>query len=118
MAKVKDVLSISTAVKRRIVVIDGKKLELLNQEELRLDAAVRLRVVLAAFRDRSVMSEQGALALSQGLARAVRDVLPGLPQEIDAKLSDEQRIDICIAFFKATGSPAPRTAAAPLPVKS
>lgn len=105
------------STKRRVVIIDGQKLEMLNHDELGLPAGVRLREVLAGFRDRAKMTEESALALAKALARAVRDVLPGLPKAIDDKLSDDNRIDICLAFFKATETPAPAMAES-LPVPS
>lgn len=112
MASKEKVLSISTAVKRRAIIIDGKKMALMNQEELRLDAGVRLRTVLEAFRSKERLTEESALALSVNLARAVRDVVPSMPSEIHEKLSDGQCIDIIVSFFKATGKPDPMTAQA------
>ena len=111
-------LSISTAVKRRTVIIDGEKYELMNQDELKLDAGVRLSVVLDAFRNRARLTEEGALTLSKNLVKAVRDVLPGLPKEIQDKLSDEHMLNIVVSFFKATPAPAATTASESLPVKS
>lgn len=110
MAKNKDVLSISTVTKRRSIIIDGKKLQILNQSELKLDAAVRVRGVLAGFLDKSKLTESSALSLSQALTQSVRDIIIAMPAELDEKLSDENRIDICIAFFRAPESPAPSTA--------
>ncbi len=102
MAKRKksSVLKISPQPKRRTVVINGLSLEMLNTEEIKIDAAVRLRHVLDDFKSRDKMTEERAMMLAMRLKQTVRDILPSIPKEIDDKLSDSNRIDIMIAFFK------------------
>ena len=118
MAEAPEVLTVKTAVARRVVVIDGVRLEMLNQDEIKLDAGVRLNLILDAFRDKQQLTEEGAMSLSNRLIKAVHDVLPAMPQELDGKLSDENRINIVAAFFTATEAPAPRLAEAYHPAAS
>lgn len=106
------VLEFSTAVKRRTVEIDGKKLEMLNRDELSLAAGIRLHGVLKEVANRERITEAQAMMLSVSLAKAVKDVLPQISDETLSKLSDDKRCLILATFLEATGKPAPMTAAA------
>ncbi len=107
------VLSLNTTAKRRVVSLDGTKLEMLAYEEVPLAASVRLHLMMDALQKKEKLTEDSAQALSIQLVQAVRDVLPKLPKNIDDKLSDVNRIDIIVAFLTAAETPAPSAALEP-----
>ncbi len=117
MAKRKkpSVLKVTTISKYRVVVIDGCRLAMLNANQVRIDTAVRLRHILDEFKNTSRITEERAILLAARLRQTVRDILPALPAEIDAHLSDNNRIDIMITFFKGSETLAPPKPAAKTP---
>lgn len=110
----KDTLTIRTVTKRRTVVVDGMKFVMLNPEELTLAGGVRIRTILEDWLSKERLTEVGAQGLSAVMKRTMGDVLPDLPNEVNDKLSDEQRIEILATFMRAPEKPAPIKARQPV----
>ncbi len=110
-----NVLELETIRKRRWITIDGKRVEMYDQNEIAMAPSVRLKLLINSGSGAHEMDEAAAGLFSKRLEAAMNDVLVDAPSEVLAKLSDDQRLTILVAFFKATEKLAPTPAANPQP---
>jgi hypothetical protein len=98
-----EVLSLSTTRQRRTVVIDGKPYEMLDRDEIPLIDALTLEDFGKQFdkASKGELTEDQIAALGKRLSAAVLRFLPGVG-EVEAKLSDVQRLRLLNVFCQAS----------------
>lgn len=106
-----EVLTLSTQRKRRPVVIDERRYDLLDRDEMPLARVLALGQIgeECAKAGRGELKPEQVEALCARLRAAVAQFMPELPQEVAAKLSDAQHLQLLTAFCAVQATPAPRT---------
>jgi hypothetical protein len=100
-----DVLKLSTTRVKRHVEIDGKQYELLADDDLSLEQFAALEATSEDFGGvvtGKIKAKDELAALSARLRATSSIILPALPAEISAKLTDVQHMRLLNAFLGAS----------------
>lgn len=96
----KPLLSLDTLTDRDQVAIDGTSYDLLKPEQLSLVSYNRIAPILTRFQalmEMKTLTDGESEELAQILDRVCRECLQA-PPEVQARLTDEQRLQIVVAF--------------------
>jgi hypothetical protein len=105
-----EVLTLSTLRARRKVVVNGGSFEMIDLDELPLAEGLGMKDLADAFEKVGKGSEVDMAALQSRLDRVAHRILPGLPGDLHAALTDMQRLRLLTAFLE---KPAPAPEAKP-----
>ena len=98
------ILDLDTVTEHETIRIDGVHYEVANPDDFGVLDQTRISKWGAAISeltfDDAAESEEAAAQLADVLDRVCRMVLPGAPDEVHAKLTDDKRLRICMAFFE------------------
>ena len=93
-------LELDTLVSRPHIEVDGQRIEMLNPEEMSVIDNHRFGVWGAELeRLQADASEEAGEELARLVARVARDILPGCPDELFARLSGVQQMAVIEVFI-------------------